>query len=698
MSVEIITKIPFWYYILCIALSALLSYLLYQINPFGDEINKNSWLYRTLITLRFLCLCLLSFLLLSPLIKTTSSRLENPLLIIAKDNSQSLISKQDSNELKKDIEVFSEELNSKLSDKFNIRNYTFDAALNENELLNFSGKQTNIGRLFNSIDERHGSENIGAVILLSDGNYNSGSNPLYSSERVKAPIFTILLGDTTQQKDLIISNINYNKTVFKGNTFPLELNIKAYGLAGKQSVLTVSENGKTLAQTNVAISKNEFITKVNFQIEAPKEGVFVYDIKLNSLDGELSIENNKSSIIIEVLEGKQKVLLVFASPHPDLAAIKSALESNNTYELDIKSVDENSNPENYDLLILHGLPTLERNAATLLNSAEQKQIPLLFIQTQQTAALLANRAGSPIILQPGRANANDVSPVMDENFTLFNISEDLKGVIKKLSPLKTQYGEYSLSNGATVLFNQQIGSVITKNPLLAFSEVNNRRIGSLAGEGIWRWKLINYQIKENHDAFNEFVNKTIQYLSAKTDKRKFRVYTEKPRFSENERIILRGELFNDANELNNQSDVNLSIKKSDGLSYDYKMSRSGNTYYLDAGFLKPGIYNYRADTKIGTRNETTSGSFIVEAINLELTETKANHDLMRMLASKSGAKSYYLNEAEALVEQILTNENIKPIRYQETKLDDLIKKWWLFFFILILISTEWFIRKYKGAY
>ncbi len=698
MSVEIITKIPLWYYILCLAFSALLSYLLYQINPFGDEINRQSWLYKTLIVLRFLTLSIVSFLLLSPLIKSNNSRLEKPLLIVAKDNSQSLIAKTDSNELKKQLENFTDQLNSKLGDKFNFRNYTFDATLNESDEIDFNGKQTNIGKLFSSIDERHGSENIGAIILMSDGNYNAGSNPIYSSERVKAPIFSILLGDTIQQKDLLISSLNYNKTVFKGNTFPIEVNIKSYGLAGKQSILTVSQNGKTLAQSNVIINKNDFITKLNFQIEAPKEGVYVYDIKLNSLDGELSEDNNSSSIIIEVLEGKQKVLLVFASAHPDLAAIKSALETNNSYDLEIKSVDVNISPENYDLLILHGLPSLERNAASILNIAEQKQIPLLFIQTQQTAALLANRAGSPIIIQPGRANANDVSPIIDENFSLFNISEDLKGIIKKLSPLKSIYGEYSLSNGAVVLFNQQIGSVITKNPLMAFSEINNRRIGTLAGEGIWRWKLINYQIKENHDAFNEFVNKTVQYLSAKTDKRKFRVYTEKPRFSENERIILRGELFNDANELNNQPDVNVGIKKSDGLSYDFKMSKSGNSYYLDAGFLNPGIYNYRADTKIGTRSESVNGSFIIEAVNLELTETKANHNLMRTIAYQSGASSFYLNEVDSLVEQILSNENIKPIRYQESKLDDLINKWWLFFLILILISTEWFIRKYRGAY
>jgi hypothetical protein len=45
---------------------------------------------------------------------------------------------------------------------------------------------------------------------------------------------------------------------------------------------------------------------------------------------EFTAQNNSRDAYIEVIDGKEKILLLAAAPHPDIKAIKSALEKNET--------------------------------------------------------------------------------------------------------------------------------------------------------------------------------------------------------------------------------------------------------------------------------------------------------------------------------------------------------------------------------
>src|SRR5205085_5268431 len=49
--------------------------------------------------------------------------------------------------------------------------------------------------------------NLTGIVLVSDGIYNSGPSPLYTSQRV--PVYTVGVGDTTERIDASIRNIAY---------------------------------------------------------------------------------------------------------------------------------------------------------------------------------------------------------------------------------------------------------------------------------------------------------------------------------------------------------------------------------------------------------------------------------------------------------------------------------------------------------
>ena len=74
---------------------------------------------------------------------------------------------------------------------------------------------------------------------------------------------------------------------------------------------------------------------------------------LSEIAGELSLANNSQDIFIEVIDGRQKVLIVGSAPHPDMSAFKQAIEANDNYEVEIKLTSNFSVQDiaDYNLLI-----------------------------------------------------------------------------------------------------------------------------------------------------------------------------------------------------------------------------------------------------------------------------------------------------------------------------------------------------------
>ena len=122
-----------------------------------------------------------------------------------------------------DLEGALTKLKTSLGDNYEVHEFNFDRTLHNGLSNQFNGKQTDIASALKQLNERYVNQNIGAVILATDGLYNQGTDPQYEARNIKSTIYTIALGDTTAKRDLLIANINYNKTAFLGNDFEIEV-------------------------------------------------------------------------------------------------------------------------------------------------------------------------------------------------------------------------------------------------------------------------------------------------------------------------------------------------------------------------------------------------------------------------------------------------------------------------------------------
>jgi len=112
--------------------------------------------------------------------------------------------------------------------------------------------------------------------------------------------------------------------------------------------------------------------------------------------------------------------------------------------------------------------------------------------------------------------------------------------------------------------------------------------------------------------------------------------------------------------------------------------------------MAAGNYSYTASTSLGGKKFTASGSFYVNALIAEYQQTTANHQLLNTISKQSNGKIFMPADLLKIADEILKNENIKTISYEDRKYDELINMKWLFGLILILLSVEWFLRKRNG--
>ena len=304
-----------------------------------------------LIALRFISISILVILLFKPKLLNEIKQVEKPIIVFLQDASASILNYPDSTYYVSEFKTLIEENNSKLSEKFDVYTYHFNDDINEGINTDFTGNKTDISQAFEEIGNRFYNRNLAAVVLASDGNYNKGINPFYNTSELNCPIFTMAIGDDSPEHDIQINAVRHNEIAYFENEFPIQFDILSNFDSEQEQQISVINNGKTIYSETLKLKAQTPISKEIF-IEADHEGVQYYDIIINSFDGEKNTKNNRQKVAIEILNNLQNILILYSSPHPDIAALTSALEEGKNYKVTKSLFHEfNEEIEAYNLII-----------------------------------------------------------------------------------------------------------------------------------------------------------------------------------------------------------------------------------------------------------------------------------------------------------------------------------------------------------
>ena len=642
--------------------------------------SKINWV---LAFLRFCSIFGLLLLLINPILSRKTIETQKIPLPIVVDNSASISALQANEMTEKIYQQLIE--NSQLKEKFDLQTFRFSSELEMNDTFNFKGTQSRIDLVGKSLKSRFKSINH-PTILLSDGNQTQGSDFVYSFDEYKA-VYPIVLGDTATVLDLKISQLNVNKYAFVRNQFPVEVFLSYAGNKALTTEFSISDGKSVVHKQKVSFSANQNSQLISVLLPAEKVGVVVYKATISSAEKEKNTYNNTKNFAVEILDQKSEVALISAINHPDLGALKRAIETNNQRNVTILTPNQINALQLYNILIYYQ-PTsefksvFEKNQLAKLNTwiITGKSTDFSFLNQQQAVFdfKMSNQK-------------EDYLASFSTQFNLFS-TEDIG--FRNFPPLENAFGTITPKTKVENILTARISSVELDAPLMSFVEYQGNRFCFLFGENSWKWRLQSHIDHQNFEKYDQFIDKTIQFL-ATNDVRKSLVVTHENFYNSGDAIEIKAQFFNKNYEFDDNARLTITMKnKSTNQSKTYDLLKTANAFKVNLDGLLAGNYSFT----VTENNSKTAYSSSFEVLDFEIEKQFVNPDYAKLnqLAIHTKGKAYLSNQVELLVQSLLANDAYKPIQKEIIKKTPLIDWIWLLILISFALASEWFIRKYNG--
>lgn len=525
------------------------------------------------------------------------------------------------------------------------------------------------------------------VLLISDGLVNEGVR----SAELPFPLYTIGVGDTTLRPDSRVKRLAVNERVTLGNQFQIESDIEINQFKGKSLQIHLTKNGQIIQSRNWAsTSQKEFLPWV-WTATADEKGSFVYGVKISVLPGESNASNNEARKPVEVVENKQKILILAHSPHPDIRSLKVSLLKSNQFDVEewiIPAVGVNQSPmrQPYAAVILHQLPSRAFPLSVdWISQWKAQGIPLFFIVGNETNLAVWNGVQNLVGIQSG-GNRQDRARgrwVAEE--------DPVGGFLSNLDPLLVPFGTYVASKEPEVWMDQLIGTVPVNRPLLLVGG----KEAVLTGEGIWKWRIEVAENPQQVNAIDQLWIRLMQRLVSPSGQARLQVTTEKSVFSRGEKVSFWAETWDRTGQPLSGTLIDLTLRSSNKTTKQYQIRSNPQPFALSG--LEAGSYSFTATATCDGLPQKVEGSFLIENKWMEDETTQADFAWLREIAQNNKGEFVARQDLAQWVEKMNQNPPPGKISVRETR-KKTIDLPWLGGLLVLLLALEWVLRKYLGLY
>ena len=633
--------------------------------------------------LRFGSIFGILLLLINPIVtENTLVTIKTPLPIIV-DNSSSisfLNANEKATELYKKIQS-----NADLVEKFEVQSYQFSNYFEPTETFDFRGTQTNIDVVAKNLKSIYKNA-IYPTVLITDGNQTSGNDYVYSFNAANK-VYPVIVGDTTTFLDFKINQLNVNKYAFLKNKFPVEAFLQYSGTKSVTADFIISQGNTVFSKQSITFSPSKRTATISILLPANKIGVQIFKAAISSKEKEKNSYNNNKSFAVEVIDQKTNIAIVSAINHPDLGALKRAIESNVQRKVIIVKPNEINTLQDFNVLILYQPTTafktiFERNKAAGINT--------FIITGNNTDFNFLNQQQENFSFKMS-GQKEDYLAVFNAQFNLFAF-ENIG--FENLPPLQNAFGTITTKGVVSVLLSSKIRTIDTGAPLLAFVENQGQRSAYLFGENSWKWRLQTHVSNQSFEKYDVFMDKIIQFLASNNSKKSL-VVEHESFYNSGEAIEITAQFFNKNYEFDEKARLTISVTNTKTKqTKNYDLLKGNSFYKVNLDGLKAGPYAFT----IKELNSKTTYSSSFEILEFDIEKQFVNPDVEKLtqLATQTKGKAYFTDQIDVLIKTLLENDEYKAIQKNIVTKTPLIDWIWLLVLISIFLATEWFVRKYNG--
>lgn len=687
-----------------------------------------NWLRRGLAGLRGFTLAAALLLLFEPILSRAWQRSEKPVVAVLIDRSASM-TLSDSLGTRGDAlqKVLAMPWANDLRDRADVAFFGFSDslyALTQDSLAHphFNGDGSNLSGALLAAKEKLAGRRYGAAILFSDGAYNLGTNPGRVAETYGVPVFSVQLGRNQRTRDALIREVVTNEIAYAETQLPAEVALSAMGLRGRKTKLRVFEGDKEIQTQEVELPEDDSQAVVKLILTPQTLGLNRYELKLDALEGEQTLENNRRVFYVRVLKSKLIIWMFAGAPSPDHAFLKRALEHDPNYQVrgfvqepggsfyvipaqTLPNLRQAESWKEVDALVFVDFPRRDTDRSVLeaLNrELTQNNRPLLYVHGPlvDLPLLWQLRNALPLAALPRATNERAVSLRLEPNGLAHPVTRPLaemqagaEGLTNDLPPIFCNLAGLAALPGSEALMSIFANNAGRAEPVWLAQKNASRKTLALFSYGIWRWHLM-LQTREPAPAiYEEMMRASVRWLVTKEDTKPVRFTSNKEIYRGGEQIELLAQVYREDYQPLAGAQVRARLHGPQFQQEVILQDLGSGLYRAQLQVLGGGEYQFQGAAELaGRKLGEDEGKFSVEPFSLEFLQTQINEPLLQQIAAASGGK-YVAPEG---LEEALAQLPLAPEIIHEARDFALWAKPAVLFVLLLTLALEWFLRKRQG--
>jgi hypothetical protein len=606
-----------------------------------------------------------------------------------------------------------------------------------------TGTVTALGDAFEDLARKHASDNLAAVLVISDFDQNAGTAPLSAAKKLGVPVFAVGVGPLTAidlSIDLLApptmkkaESSTINVTVRQRELENTSVNVKLYAhqpgeMAGDEPARTlIGEKRVTIAGTS---------EQVEFPYTPELTGRFIFTAEVEAIEGEVVTQNNRAEREVKIIDDFLRLMFVEYEPTWEWRFVKEVFHRDKLVGLRgfrtfIRSADPVVRETNELFLPSLTLPRSQffENDVIFLGDMPTSALSTRFCE--MTKEFVSQFGGGLVVMAgprfgPGQLAETPLADMLPVVVDPDARRRDDKEFRLALTPIAAQYDFMRLGQtdqehlkgwnnmgklpwfqpvrrveikGTQVLAEHPSEMCVdgkTPQPIIAVRQYGRGEVVYIAFNEMWRLRRL-----YGEEYYRQFWGQLIHRLGlshALGSHKRFVVRTDKPQYRSDDQVLVTVEAYDKEFQPLDEKDVTDRRLVAELIRPD-RDTDGNRSESFTIPQLKPGVFEtrvpvfsggeYRLKVTDPIANEAVEINFDVANVSVERRNPVRNVLLQKNIAAETGGKPYDLTDVDRFT------EDFSAPRLRETSVEilPLWSTWMTFALVVAVLMVEWFVRK-----
>lgn len=584
--------------------------------------------------------------------------------------------------------------------------------------LRLTSPRTNLADALSAVPELTRGRNLAGVVVLSDGAYTAGANPLYLADGYPVPLYTVGVGDSTEGRDVRVERVLAAEVAYVATDVPIDATIRASNSSGEKVAVVLTEDGRRLDAHEIALPTGSGELPVSFTARPTTEGTHRYTVAVATIAGEISTKNNAQTVFVRVLRSKLRLLVIAGAPSPEVGALRQAAAATENLEAVVRTQTRGggflegplpASLDSADAVVFVDYPTAASAAEPFgrlaaLVGAGRKPLLTILGPSVDYAKLASLGEAVPVTFPrpPTSLTQGFLQPTaVGLAHPVFKLDGVPSDIWRRLPPLDVPEASVDPRSGSVVLGEVAIRSVNLGRPMIALRSAARRRSAVVAAVGLWRWRLADLGTDPTGLFYDRLIGSLVRWLTSEEETRRVRIRPTQPTFDTAEPVTFTGQVYDESFSPIADASVTVTATGPTGKAAgSVILSAVGGGRYEGAlPGLPPGEYRYlgaATPSAGGAEIGREAGRFTVGDLGLEVRDPRMNRSLLTGLAQLSGGRFYTAQTVDRLAQDLAKSSRFAPNPVETGSEIELWNRPWLLLLMLALLTAEWTIRKLSG--